>query len=214
MLSGGFPATDQSFTADSRFAEREETTERALLRSSDLHNRATSSTMLRTRSPVSIPPRTSAREGIHDDVDAKARIVDSREALVIGVVVPFRAVVLVAVENSDPVAMKHGFQVLVNEVVAPAIQLMTGRRWSFLELEERAVQWMRVREIDRGREAACDFFHRGLVKNSADVVVVVVHENHPATLHEPLRIPPLGLREPEGHVTGKVDERILEYSRR
>src|SRR6185312_7807725 len=70
----------------------------------------------------------SPRERIYHDVDAELGVVDGEEPLVVGMVSPLRAVVLAAVEHGDAIAVQHGKQVLVDEVVAPSVQLVRGRR--------------------------------------------------------------------------------------
>ena len=66
----------------------------------------------------------SARESIHDDVDAELRVVDREEPLVVRVVAPLGAIVLVAVQHGNAVPAHGGEQVRVDEVVAPPVQLV------------------------------------------------------------------------------------------
>src|SRR6476620_1246854 len=126
---------------------------------------------LTTRSAVSIRPRVSAREGIYDQVHAEARVIDGREALVVGVVVPFGAVVLVAEKHLDPAILHHRFQILVDEIVAPAVELVTRCRRTIVELEEAGVNRVGFRKIDGLSERARDFLEGGLAEDSVDVVV-------------------------------------------
>src|SRR5690606_19748705 len=65
-------------------------------------------------------PAASGRQRIDDDVDRELRVVLGQEALVAPVVVPFAAVVLVAVEHAEAAADLDALQVVVHEVVAPA----------------------------------------------------------------------------------------------
>src|SRR5262249_7235506 len=75
-------------------------------------------------------------ERIHDDVHGETRVIHREESFALGVVVPLRAVVFAAVQHGDaPIALNR-LQVLVHEVVAPAIELVARRGWA-LELEER-----------------------------------------------------------------------------
>src|SRR5512143_3448453 len=69
------------------------------------------------------------RERIHDEVHGKPRVVHRHEPLGVRMVVPLRAVVLVAVQHTDAIAppAHDGEQVLVHQVVAPAIELVTRR---------------------------------------------------------------------------------------
>src|SRR5215207_8407762 len=79
-------------------------------------------------------------ERIDDDVDAKACIVLGGKAFVRPIVVPFAAVVFVGVEDSNAPIYFHGFQVIVNKVVAPAVQFVRRGGRPFLEFEESAVK--------------------------------------------------------------------------
>lgn len=167
--------------------------------------------MLDTRSIASIVPRVSAREGIHNDVHAEARVIDRGEALVVRVIVPLGTVVLVAVQHRDTVAAHHRLQVLVNEVVPPPVEFMTRRRRPVIELEKRCIQLVRIRKIDRLSETSLHFFERSLVKHAADVVVVIVDENHPATIHQPSCISPLSFGKAKRHVAREIHKRIVEY---
>ena len=86
------------------------------------------------------PP--SARHRIHDDVDRELRVVLALEALVPPVVVPLAAVVLVAVEHAEPAAVLDAAQIVVDDVVPPAVQLVRGGRRAVLEREEAAIERM------------------------------------------------------------------------
>ena len=101
---GGIPAFDQSRRLDARVADLPATLFSGLPRSRDNQNIQTRMTVLTTRSAVSIVERILARESIYDDVDAEACVVYRREALIVGMVVPFGAVVLVAVKHRDAIA--------------------------------------------------------------------------------------------------------------
>src|SRR5688500_16980755 len=90
---------------------------------SDCHSITASVVITIARSTRSNRTLDSAREGIHNDVHAEARVVDRRESLTVRVVVPLRAVVLATVENGDAIALHHRLKVFVHQVVAPAVQL-------------------------------------------------------------------------------------------
>src|SRR5688572_3416625 len=94
----------------------------------DSHSITASATTTIPRSTCSSEARNSTRERIHDDVHAKARVVDRREPLAVRMVVPLRAVVLATVENPDAISLHHRLKVLVHQVVTPAIELVTGCR--------------------------------------------------------------------------------------
>src|SRR4051812_45442994 len=168
--------------------------------------------MLTARNAVSKRPRTSAREGIHDDVDAEACVVYGREALVIRVVIPFGAVILVTEQNLNAIAFHHCFQVLVNEIVSPAIELVTRRGRAIIELEEAAEDRIRVREISRLPERSRDLLECSLAEHSVDVVVVIIDEYHSTAIDELLHVPPLGLGKTKRHVSGEIHERVFENS--
>src|SRR5690606_10646804 len=94
-------------------------------------------TIVPARRAASAPPRTSpslrhccrnrsAGERIHHHIHAEARVVEREEALVVRMVVPLRGVVLAAVQHADAAVALHSLQVLVDEVVAPAVELVAG----------------------------------------------------------------------------------------
>lgn len=154
--------------------------------------------------------RVSAREGIHNDVHAKACVVDGREALVVGMVVPLGAVVFIAVQNSDSISVHYRFQVLVDEVVAPTIELMTRCGRAILKLEESRIDLMIVWKIYRHRKGARDLFHRRFVKHTADVVIMIVDENHSTTVDEASRISSLRFRKTKWEMPRQIHERVIE----
>src|SRR5690606_15626505 len=88
----------------------------------------------------------SSVECVHHDVDGEAGVVFREPALVAPVVVPFAAVVLVAVEHAEPALVLDAFQVVVHQVVAPAVQLEAGGRRA-VELEEAGVERMRAGQL-------------------------------------------------------------------
>ena len=79
------------------------------------------------------PLTSSRRHRVDDDVDRELGVVLALEALVPPVVVPLAAVVLVAVEHADPAAVLDPAQVVVDDVVSPAVQLVRGRRRTVVE---------------------------------------------------------------------------------
>src|SRR5215210_4987213 len=122
---------------------------------------------------------------VDDDIDAEACIVLDGESLVRPVVVPFAAVILVGVEDSDAPVNLYRLQVIVNDVVAPAVQLVRCRGRTVLELEEGAVERMVVRQfahrlfgaIEDGLDLALESFGEG----SVYVVIAIVNEEKAAT---------------------------------
>src|SRR5436309_342226 len=83
------------------------------------HNAYARTTSSPRRNTVSSVRRSSAREGIHHQVHGEARVVHGEELLVLRVIVPFAAVVLVAVQQHEPTISLHARQCLVNEIVTP-----------------------------------------------------------------------------------------------
>src|SRR5690606_6770437 len=69
----------------------------------------------------------SCAQRVDDDVHRELRVVLGQEALVAPVVVPFAAVVLVAVEHAQATVHLDALEVVVDEVVAPAVELVAGR---------------------------------------------------------------------------------------
>src|SRR5205814_8280165 len=111
----------------------------AFERISERKNMSASATITIARNACSKRIRISAREGIDHDVHAKACVVDGRETLRIRRIVPLGAVILAAVKDGDAISLHHRLQVLVHQIVAPAIQLVARRRRTVGELEEGAI---------------------------------------------------------------------------
>src|SRR5690606_22400046 len=161
----------------------------------------------------------SARERIDDQVHAELRRVLLHRPLRLGVEVPLRAVVLVAVEQADPVPPaipaarpdEDRMQVRVQQVVAPAVQLVVRVRWAVLEREEATVDLVVVRHLlQLPAEQTLDLLRRRLVEDARDVVVVVVHHHETTTLHVALQVPPLRLREAYRQMARQPHERVVE----
>lgn len=75
-------------------------------------------------------------ESIHDDVHSKFCVVFCKKALVSKVVVPFAAIVFVAVEEANPVIEEQGLKVIMDQIISPAIQFKAGIWRSFFEMKE------------------------------------------------------------------------------
>src|SRR6185312_4032771 len=131
----------------------------------------TSNARLITRRAHSPTRRALTGEGIHNDVDAEPGIVDSVETLALRMVVPFGAVILAAVEKRDVTVAHHTLKILVHEIVAPAVQLLTRRGRPVGELEEGVVQLVIVGNVDRLGKSNRYLFDRGFVKHAVDIVV-------------------------------------------
>src|SRR5688572_23537220 len=65
--------------------------------------------------------RGSRGHGVHDNVHAEFGVVLGQEALVAEVVVPFAPIVLVAVEQRDAPVDRERLQIIMYEVVPPAV---------------------------------------------------------------------------------------------
>src|SRR5436853_6509287 len=79
------------------------------------------------------------RHRVDGDIDGEFGIVVAQEAFVPPVVVPLAAVVLVAVQNRKTIAPLDALQVVMDDVVAPAVELVR-----------------RLRRTGKGEEAAID----------------------------------------------------------
>src|SRR5450432_4547186 len=89
----------------------------------------------------------SGHHRIDHDVDAKLRIVLGEKTFVAEIIVPLAAVVLAAVEHADPTVDDDGLQIVVHEVVPPAVQFEGRGRRSLLEAKERPVEGMVIRDL-------------------------------------------------------------------
>ncbi len=90
------------------------------------------------------------RQSVDDDVDAEACVVFGGEAFVFPVVVPFAAVVFVGIKNGDALIYVYSAQIVVNDVVAPAVEFVGSHGRAVGEFEERVVKRML-----RGKLAHC-----------------------------------------------------------
>jgi hypothetical protein len=96
-------------------------------------------------------------------------------------------VAYVAVDDAQTAGVLDALQVVVHEVVPPAVQLVRGRQRSVGELEERAIQRVVVRQPAQAAARAEQDPHLLLERprvQPVDVVVAVVREEQPALLHE------------------------------
>src|SRR4051812_42997979 len=101
----------------------------------------------RWRSSANRESRLDSRHGVDDDVHRELRVVLRAEALVAPVVIPLAAVVLVRVQDAQPALPLDAAQIVVHDVVAPAIELMARLRRSLRKTEKRPIQAMAVREL-------------------------------------------------------------------
>src|SRR3546814_17347582 len=70
-------------------------------------------------------------------------------ALVAPVVIPFAAIILVAVQHPEAAIDMDAFEVIVDEVVAPAVELETGGWWA-IEGKKAAVDRVPFRQFLQG----------------------------------------------------------------
>src|SRR5687767_10707586 len=90
--------------------------------------------------PTPHAPRPTLAQGVNDKIHRKPSIVFTPKSLVPPVVVPLAAVVLVRVHDAQASATLKTAQVVVNNVVAPAIQFVARLRRTIGKAEERAIQ--------------------------------------------------------------------------
>src|SRR5690606_31832771 len=185
-------------------------------------SRASTASTASERSASSIAPRTrlpprcaeSASERMHYHVDCEPRWINRQEALGSRMKVPLAAVILVAVQHGNPVSVHRCQQVLVYQVVAPAVQLVPGCRRAIRKLEKTVVQPMVVWKVSQRPYRTLYLFHRRLVEGSVNVVVVVIHEEKAPPFHEALQHAPLLIREAHREVPGEKHEWEVQQRRR
>ncbi|EEF93703.1 hypothetical protein CATMIT_01664, partial [Catenibacterium mitsuokai DSM 15897] len=137
-----------------------------------------SSLLITAPETVRCADEESRVQRIHHDVDPELGVVLGQEALVAPVVVPFAAVVLVAVQQPEAPVDLDAFKVIVDQIVAPAVEFETGRRRP-VEDEEAAVDRMVLRQLLQ-RLGAEDLGHLRLERlgeQAVDVVVAIVDEH-------------------------------------
>ena len=116
------------------------------------------------------------------------------KALVLPVIVPLATVVLIGVDHAEPTVALDAAKVAVDDVVAPAIELVTRLRRT-VEPEKRAIERVALRNLRqhiRTRERARHLRLERLRVETIHVVIAVVGEKQTAILdvaHEPLRAP-------------------------
>nr|GEU28510.1 hypothetical protein [Tanacetum cinerariifolium] len=149
-----------------------------------------------------------------NDIDRKAGVVHCQKTLVAKVVVPLAAVVLVAVQEPHPPLDLHRFQIIVDQVIAPAIELPTGGGRP-VELEKARINGVVVRDLLQGAlaEDGADLRLERPGEQAVDIVVAVVHEHEAAALDVALQVLALGRRELHQLVTGEIAERRLQHLR-
>src|SRR5690349_4831827 len=81
----------------------------------------------------------SASHRIHNDIHAELGIVFCQETLVPEIIIPFAAVILIAVQYSYTSIYFYSFQVIMYQVIAPTVQLEGRIGWTLLERKEGTV---------------------------------------------------------------------------
>src|SRR5262245_56516213 len=106
-------------------------------------------------------PCLELRHRIHDEIDSKLRVVARTEALVPAIVIPLTAIILIREDHAEPPMTLDAAKIAVDDVVPPAVQLVTRLRRS-VELEERAIQRMTIRNLGQRGGAGERALHFGL----------------------------------------------------
>ena len=115
-------------------------------------------------------------QGIHNNIDPKLRVVFRQESFVAKIIVPFTAIVLVAIEDADASIDRDGFEVVVDQVVAPSVELEGGVGRPFFEFKEGVIDLMVIGYFLQGGGAE-KRLHLGFERpgeEAIDVVIAVV----------------------------------------
>jgi len=150
--------------------------------------------------------------GIEDDIDAEFGIVFSEEPLVAEIIIPFAAIVFVAIEHSHAAIDSNGLQVVVDEVVAPTVELEAGIGRPFFKVEEAAVEGVVICELLQGlrAEEGGHLGFEGTGEKAIDVVVAVVREDEASVLNKLVKIGALPGVELYEFVAADIGEGIPE----
>src|SRR5690606_9254766 len=107
------------------------------------------------------------------------------------VIVPLATIVLVAVEHAEAAVDADALEVVVHQVIAPAVELEAGGRRA-VETEEAGIDGVVARQLAQG-VAAEDRRHlrlEGTGEQAVDVVVAVVHQDEAAVADVALEVAP------------------------
>ncbi|MDB5242415.1 MAG: hypothetical protein JWP57_3040 [Spirosoma sp.] len=140
------------------------------------------------------------------DVDPKLGIVFGQKAFIPEVVIPFAAVVFVAIENANSTIHHNGFEVVMHEVVAPAVQLERRGRRPFGKFEKAGVEGMVIGNLLQNlwTKRSGHLLLEGFGKQPVDVMIAIIHEHEPTMLHVTLELFALVLRKFNQFMTTQV----------
>jgi len=74
--------------------------------------------------------------GIEDNIYPKFGIILGQEPFVPEIIIPFAAIVFIAEEYADAVIYQNCFQVIMYQVISPAIQFKRGSGRAFFKAEK------------------------------------------------------------------------------
>lgn len=123
-------------------------------------------------------------EGVKDDVHSELRIVFRQEAFVSKIVIPFATIILVTIEHADAAVDHDGLEIIMYQVVAPAVEFEGGVGGTFLEMKKAVVDRVVVRDLFEGigSEDRGHLVFEGAGKETVDIVVAVVGEDKTAVV--------------------------------
>jgi len=90
---------------------------------------------------------------IHNNIHSKLGIILRQEPLVPEVIIPFAAIILIAVEDPDAAVDGDRFEIIMDEIVAPAIQLERSVGRTFLKREKGMIERVMIRDLLQGGRA-------------------------------------------------------------
>lgn len=154
-----------------------------------------------------------SRQGIYHNIHPKTRIINGQETFVPEIVVPLAAVIFVAVQDADLSVDRDRFEIVVHEVVAPAVQLEGGGRRAIGKFEKTVVNRMVVGDFLQGFRAKRPghFLLKRLGKKAVDIVVAIVDEHETAILHIPFEMVALLGRKFHQLMPAQIAEWAFEY---
>jgi len=121
---------------------------------------------------------------IRYNIDPKLGIVFGQKAFIPKVIIPFAAVVFIAVKHADSTIHHDGFEVVMHEVVAPAVQLERRSGRPFGKLKKAGVQGMVIWNLPQGLwpERSGHLLLEGFGKQPVDVMIAIINEYEPTIL--------------------------------
>ncbi|MDZ7632605.1 MAG: hypothetical protein U5K74_14975 [Gemmatimonadaceae bacterium] len=105
---------------------------------------------------------------------------------------------------------QHGVELLMHEVVAPAVQLVGGGGRTIGKREKGAIERVGVRNRPQDTRCLDQFLGARPVKDPIDIVVVIVHEQQSAAITVLLQHGTLSRREAHRQVTREEGERVAQ----